>query len=426
MKKILSFFFVLCVLVPFSTAIAQEVTPSIVDTTIPVSEGIRTAVNAWLETSAPAPLPYWAITYVGEENEETGDIFVSVVALAVADHNVQWRITDNSVVTWMGSVIVHADQTVEVYSDGGYAEDQARKVGGKLATPLLDGGGGNVRFPWDSGTSMMYGTRGVHAAGGGADYAVGFSAVDFLGGNDLGSGVASDRVYAVATGEVDYVCQDPVTTLIRTENTETNDYYIYAHLLENLHLTEGYTFYQGDYIGSLKHGTFDDNCGWAEQTAQHYHLHFGFKFSGGYFAMEGCVLSLSSQKWTCGTKTITTGQFIMNGWGMDPNASGDDANAYSQQTNFWDYMLLGASEMWDQFIIQNMPDHTANQFLYALYNGISVSVRVARVMVYSNINLGHLVAAVIFGLGIKAVLGLAEFVMFLFKAWKSLIPIIGA
>jgi hypothetical protein len=427
MKKTIVLFLLLCAFIPMSVH-AQE-TPHVIDTTIPVDGVLRTDINTWLSQSAPAPEIYWAITYVGKPDEDNGDVFVSVVALDIDAPTTKWHITDNTVVTWMGSVIVHADNTVEVYSDGGYAEEQqARRNGVKLAAPKLDGGGSNVRFPWDSGMSMMYGTRGIHEAGGGGQYAQGFSAVDFIGGDDLGASVASNRIYAVANGTVDYVCQDPTTTLVRTANTQTGDYYIYAHLLENVNLTEDYSFYQGDYIGSLKYGTFDDNCGWAEQTAKHYHLHFGFRPANGFFTLEDCTLSMASQEWKCGNnETVKVGQFITNGYGQGSIPTiGDDAGTYSKLINFWDLMLGGASQMWDKFVIANMPDHTTNTFLYALYNGVSVAIRVARVMVYSNINLGHLVAVLVFAMGIKVLFGIAEFVMFLFKAWKSLVPILGA
>lgn len=422
-KKIILVFLFVMLILPINTALADEI-PSVVDTSIPVNADIRAAVDGWLSVSAPAPYPYWAITYVNKQTES--ETFVSLVALDLPDPtNKTWHITDDDIVKWMGSIIVYANNSVELYSDGGYDDNAQASSAVKMAIPLSDGGGPNVRFPWNSGMSMMYGTRGVHAAGGGAAYAVGFSAVDFLGGADLGSGVASDQVYAVATGSVDYVCQDPTTTLIRTENTSTGDYYIYAHLLENSTLTEDYTFSQGALIGTLKHGSFDDNCGWAEQTAQHYHLHFGFKPSNGYFTMEGCVLDMDSEKWTCGTNEVSTGGFLRGGTGA-PVPGDDDGGTIGATPSFWDLMVTGAVSMWSQFVVSNMPDHTTNQFLYALYNAISITVRIARVMVYSNINLGHFMAALFFSVAIKTVLGLAEFSAFILKAWKSLVPIAGA
>jgi hypothetical protein len=419
MKKIISSLFLVLVLaIPFSIASAQETTPSIVTTTIPVDADIRAAVDVWLAESAPVALPYWAITYV-KVNE--ADKFVSLAAINIQSPTAtKWHITDENILGWMGSIIVHADNSVELYSDGGYA----RGGGSKLAMPSLGpGGGSNIRFPWQSGASMMYGPSGVHAAGGGGSYATGFVAVDFLGGDDLGSGVADNHVYAVDAGTVDYVCADNTTTLIRTHNSTTDDYYIYAHILSNASLEENHAFGKGSMIGSLKYGTFDDNCGWATQTAKHYHLHFGFKSSNNAFQMENCILSTSTEKWACGTKTVATGGYLFS---TGSGTTGDDGGVSVTQMSFWDYVLSGAVSMWDQFIIANLPDHNANQFMYVLYNAIAITLKIVRVMVYSNLNLGHFMAALLFGFVIKTILGIAEFIVFLFKAWKSLVPIIGA
>jgi hypothetical protein len=422
MKKIFAISLLVMFLLAPGSAHAQEV-PHIADTTIPVDADLKSAVDAWLSVSAPISIPNWVITYVGQTNEETGDTFVSLAALDIAlPSETVWHITDDNIVKWFGSVIVHADDSIDVFSDGGYSQ-QANMGGSKLSSPKPDGGGSNVRFPWESGASMMYGTRGIHAAGGGAEYAVGFSAVDFLGGDDLGSGVASNKVYAVAEGEIDYVCTDANTTLIRTANTETDDYYIYAHLLDNSTLTEQYTYYQGDYIGSLKYGTFDDNCSWADQTAKHYHLHFGFKPANGFFIMEGCTLDMESGNWTCGSNTVRPGGYLRGGTGAP--VIGDDKSASGQMFTFWDYALTGGVSMWKQFIVDHMPDHQANQFLYAMYNGVSVAIRISRVLVYSNINLNHFMAVFFFAMTIRFSMAILEFIVFLFKAWRSLVPIFG-
>jgi hypothetical protein len=44
------------------------------------------------------------------------------------------------------------------------------------------------------------------------------------------------------------------------------------------------------------------------------------------------------------------------------------------------------------------------------------------VMVYSNINLGHLMAVLFVALIVKSLFGVAEMFMFLLKAYKSLFP----
>jgi hypothetical protein len=73
-----------------------------------------------------------------------------------------------------------------------------------------------------------------------------------------------------------------------------------------------------------------------------------------------------------------------------------------------------------------MPTHKAIQYTYVIYSTVKLMIKIARVMVYSNINLGYLFAVVVIGMGVKILFGLAEFIVFLFKAWKSLVPIIGA
>jgi hypothetical protein len=409
--------FLAVVFVPNRGALAQGETPHIFDTTLPVDPDVKAAVDVWLASSAPLPLPYWAITYVGDNT--TGGIFVSLVALNLSDPDAIWHITDSETVAWMGSVIVNADASVYLYSDGGQGE-QSSAI--KFARPSIEAGGGsNIRFPWEAGATMMYGPSGVHAAGGGGAYAAGFSAVDFLGGDDLGSGVATNKAYAVATGSVDYVCADDTSTLVRTENTTTNDYYIYAHLLANANLTEGHAFSQGALIGSLKYGSFDDNCGYAAQTAKHYHLHFGFKPANNAFRMEGCILSLVTSKWTCGTETISTGQFLKGGGGGESN-TGDDAGISSTQPSFWDYILSGTVSIWDKLVVQNLPPHKTLEYTYVIYNTVKLMVRIGRVMVYSNINLGHLMAVLLIGINIRLILGTAELAVFIAKVWKTLIP----
>jgi hypothetical protein len=195
MRKILlvlTVFLLVLSILPITGVHAEGETPSVVDTTIPVDAVLIDDINVWLASNAPAPYPYWAITYAGEP-DALEDTFVSLVAIDVTDPNAKWYMedrhpedgVDESVVRWMGSVIVHSNHSVSVFSDGGYSKDmQARRNILKLAMPVFlppkDGGGSNVRFPWEFGKSMMYGTRGIHAAGGGGAYAIGFSAVDFL------------------------------------------------------------------------------------------------------------------------------------------------------------------------------------------------------------------------------------------------------
>ncbi len=432
MKKAFTFIVIFLVLVaslPFNDARAQSITPSVVDTTTPVDAGVRTAVEAWLGLSAPVPLPYWAITYVETRGDDT---LVSIAALNIASPSDPWRMVDSDTVSWIGTVIIRADQSVEMYSTE--PEPEAAYNPFKIAMPVLPapGGGSYLRFPWKSGSTMMYGPRGVHAAGGGGAYATGFVAVDFVGGDDMGSGVAPSNAYAVSSGVVDYVCADDTTTLVRTHNSSADDYFIYAHLLDNANLVMDHSFGSGLLLGSLKYGSFDDNCGWAEQQDDHYHLHFGFETANNAMRLEGCILNTTNQKWTCGTQTISTGQFLIGGGGVGSGTgtgtgTGDDGTGASvAQPSFWDYVVIGVVSIWDKTVVQNMPSHTTLQYTYVIYSSAKLAIRMARVLVHSNVNLGPLIMVILFGMGIRVIFGIAEFIVFLFKAWKSLVPILGA
>jgi len=134
---------------------------------------------------------------------------------------------------------------------------------------------------------------------------------------------------------------------------------------------------------------------------------------------------MSTKKWTCGTDVISTGGFLRGGGG-GASATGDDAGVSAEQPSFWDYAISGAVTIWHRTVIAALPSHSTIQYTYVVYSTIKIVLRIARVMVYSNINLGHFMAVFYLAFIAKTILSIAEFIVFLFKAWKSLIPIFGA
>ena len=152
----IALFLIVVASLPFGNVLAQNEAPLIVDTTRPVDGSIRSAVEAWLGLSAPVPLPYWAITYVEARGEDT---LVSIVALDIFTPSDPWHFTDSNDVAWLGTVIVHADYSVEMYS----SEPEPTSGVIQLASlvmpdlPASAGGGVNIRFPWQAGGTMMYG-----------------------------------------------------------------------------------------------------------------------------------------------------------------------------------------------------------------------------------------------------------------------------
>lgn len=397
---------------------AQETGGQIVDTTTPISAELRASINAWLAVSAPAAVPFWAVTYVQPEGSYT---YVSLVGLDLTDPEAAWSLEDGQAV-WAGTVKVFADGSVELRSQ----PPQASAEGLKLAAPILPaaGGGSYVNFPWQSGKKMMFGSRGVHGSG---DYGTsGMLAVDLVGGDNLGSGVAGPNIYASDGGTVDYVCDDGTSVAIRTHNTTTGDYFIYAHLMDNTNLAMDHVFLKNSAIGVLRYGSFNDTCGWAEQQASNYHLHWMFTPAGGSFRAENCILSISDKKWACGATTVNIGGYIFGGGGSGTTGTGGDDPTINGDVTFFDFFLVGAVSIFDKALFKYLPSHNAFAFTQVLYNTIKLTLRVVRVLVYGNINLAPLMTILIAAVGIKLTFGTIWLVAFVLKAWKSLIPIVGA
>lgn len=403
MKKLSPIFILLIALFAAVPVGAQGPAAHVFHNTVPVNDEIRAALDAWLPVNAPAPTPYYSITYV--EPVSMTETIVSLAALPTND--LAWRFTDG--VVWAGSVVVLNDGSVSYYNPEPVAH--APRLA-NLIEPA-PGGGANIRFPWAAGSTMMYGRAAVHAGG----YSTSYLAVDFVGGDDMGSGVAGPQVYAVAAGEINYICDDGTSVAIGMVDAVNNNNYIYAHLIDNGNLTMSNTFNQGALIGTLKYGTFDDTCGNADQQNNHYHLHFGFEPANNAFRMENCILNTSTEKWLCGTTTISTGQFLRGGGGAAQGVS---------QPSFWDYLVAGVVTVYDKAVVQNLPNHSAFQFTYVIYSTVKLTLKILFVLVYSNVNLGPLFTVIGIGLTFKALLATAEFVVFLLKAWKSLVPVFGA
>jgi hypothetical protein len=187
----------------------------------------------------------------------------------------------------------------------------------------VTGGSGGLVFPWQSGTYAIYGQEGVHhdvnCTGGCA--LPGDDAVDFVSGDSLGSGAMPPYAYAAQAGTVIWSCQGAHNGGIILSSS--NGKFMYFHLAPGQSaFTLGTTFQQGEAIGRLAYGTFNDTpCGWASQGASSYHLHFAWVPSGNTFLMGGCILDLATQNWLCGTTTIGVLGHLMNSGNTSPGPS---------------------------------------------------------------------------------------------------------
>jgi hypothetical protein len=420
MKRIAIFIVLLFGLIA-SPARAQSETARIVQTTKPISAELRAALDAWLAVSPPAPYIYYAVTYTQAVGIE--DTYASLVALNITGPDDEWHFTEDengeSKVVWFGTVKVYADGTVEKYVPpdqvAAYKPFAPIKLAAlepfipSLLSPLPSAGGGAyVRFPFQSAKAVKYGILGVHGAGYTSYTNSSWWAVDLVSGDGMGSGAANDSVYASTSGSVDFVCEGTDAWTVGVSGG--GDSFIYAHMLENANLTMGHAFTRGSVIGTLIHGSYTDDCGWAVQQADNWHLHWGFiKSSSNSFQAEGCILS-ADQYWTCGTTKVKPTNYL-NHYGSittDNNGTithGEDSGM-GDAPSFFDNLVQGAGEIFAFLFTNNLPEHgSPSTFITPIINGVKIVFRIAWVLLRGNFNFVPAIAAVVLLLTTKFLMG---------------------
>ncbi|MBN1965310.1 MAG: DUF11 domain-containing protein [Anaerolineae bacterium] len=277
--------------------------------TVAVEDAVLAAVEGALVagTGTLPASPYYAITALRSED---GWRFVSVAGLGATNERFPrgWSLDD---ATWLGVVLARQDAagawTGAVEGTAAYSALLAEVPGDilsaaqradldPLARPPTPPELFTYRFPWQPGTWMMYGILGVHNNGF-ASVVPNWRAVDFESDGDTGAGHAPNAVLAAHTGTITYLCDDGLSVAFRINND-----IFYTHLLLNSGLYTGSTFAQGQWMGQLKTGPFSDNCGWADQAANWFHLHWGFPDAGTFIA-EDWVLDLATGLWHRGGET---------------------------------------------------------------------------------------------------------------------------
>jgi len=428
--------FLILVLLVFLVAApvqAQGETPYIIRTMKPISTELRGDLNDWLATSPPSDAQYYIVTYFKVRSSNT---LVSLVGVNLAAPDAPWSFEDGGV-TWMGSVSVN-NTSGQVAP---FLQPQAHGAAHLAAPSLAPGGGSYVAFPFAAGSAAQYGPKGVHSAGYGTS---GLVAVDLVGGDNLGASSMPPYTYASDVGTVDYVCDDGTSVAIRTYNSTTGDYFLYAHMLNNANLEVDHDFAQGELLDSLKYGSFgapDTGCGYADQGASTYHVHWAFVPASGKFQAGSCVLTVSTQNWQCGSTLVHTGSTLTGGGGVGGGSSisgystggglagsgGYSSSGYSsggalRDPTFWDYLLTFVATIINA-IIAPLPSHHPFQYTYMLFNMVEMVFRLAFVLVASNINLAPLFIVAGIGIGIKAIFGIVDLVLMFFRAIKQLVPV---
>jgi hypothetical protein len=414
---------------------AQEPPPFVAQTVKPISSELKDALDAWLAVSPPSDAPYYIVTYTRTRGTDT---VVSLAGVDLPSPDAEWSFEDGTTTVWIGTVIVSDVGEVSPLSVAMTTPRRDLFASISRAPLPAPGGGSYLTFPFQQGSTAMYGPRGVHDAGYGTS---GMVAVDLVGGDDMGASAMPPYVFASDAGIVDYVCDDGTSVAVRTYNEDTGDYFIYAHMLDNENLEIDVEFGAGEMLGSLKYGSFDPthpNCGWAEQASNHYHVHWGIVPASGRYQAAGCLLTVSSQTWDCGGgETVRVGEYLAGGGGYtggtSTTGSGQDGTAGTGSAGvalntptFWDYMLAGLLSIVDKGLIQLLPEHEPFEFTYVIFNVISLVFRMVWVFAASNVSFVWLFRVILVGMTVKAVFGILWVVAFIFKAWKSVVPILGA
>lgn len=391
-----------------SPAMAQTA-PHIVATTRPMDGALRDQVNAWLVDHAPHPSPFYAVTY--SKTRTIGESIVSLAALNITSDSDAWTVQENGV--WFGTILVGYDGQVTPYGNF-----QASGAFAKRAAPMPVGGARSVRFPWAAGSTMMYGRGGVSAVP--SSEMVSWT---FVGGTDMGSGVANSSVFASAPGTVDYICEDETVTMRVTGGDES---IMYGNLNPNATMGMGETYTKGELIGTLVSGPYSDNCGSAAQSESRYSLYMASVPSDdGDYRIEDCTMNVENETWTCvsddsSTTTVTPGEFLEGGGGV--SEYGESAVT---DPGFWDYLLSGVVSIWHRLVVSLLPDHQAFELAYVIYGGVKLTLKLGYIILRSNVNMTYLAVSLGVIVAIKTFFGAATIGMFLVKTFMTLVRGIG-
>jgi len=290
---------------------------TIITGTVVVESSIDIAVQEALVNANEVLSPvsdYYAITDLSYFDQW---LFVSVIGLAGISSDLSWNLLDNG--TWFGLVLLKADRDGN-WSGALEGTDEFSQILYEIPSNILEDDtklnldpltraeiplSGYI-FPWQTGKSMKYGSLGVHDNGF-PGVVTGWKAVDFVSDGDTGAGHAPNQLLASASGTINYKCTPGAgqnSTAIRIGDL------MYTHMVNDGNLYVGRYFSQGETMGMMKAGSFSENCGYADQSAQSFHVHWGFPNTGSLQA-GGWTLTFADQTWRRGGETRVPGQWML-------------------------------------------------------------------------------------------------------------------
>lgn len=192
-------------------------------------------------------------------------------------------------------------------------------------------------FPWYPGKVVSYGVLGVHDFG--YEYNLpGWKAVDFVSSPIISGTLSAPNMwYASQRGIIAMLCNDGTQVAFRINN------FAYLHLVPNYKHTTFYVVEQGEELGAAVQGTYNTQCGYADQTSETYHLHMGFPANSNPVFEEFRLIE-SSETWiNSAGVVISPTMFLTSTWNTSPVDIPPDPGNYGvyDGTNFWDYFQNG-------------------------------------------------------------------------------------
>jgi len=420
---------------------AQAEPGQIVSINSPISSELRATLDTWLQ-DPPSEAVYYAVTYTQSTGNGT---YVSIAGLDLDSPEEEWSLTGTTSTDTEGNVSVENKvlwmDTILVGEDGSisypFQRPQASAIfknAMPIEAPLYGAGGGAyVMFPWQPAKAVQYGIAGLHMAELG--WNVGY-AVDLKSGSEMGSGAASDAVYASAGGTVSYMCDFGGAIAFRITGA---DDFLYANLLSNENLQIGETFSPGEKLGTLRHGSFVDPCASVVQTNSQWELHWGFILSSDYkFQAEGCILKGNFNPltgafisplatWTCGNTKVKPLGFLYHYGNISASPENGTIGTHVLVGNgggpsFWEYLLEGATNILNILILDKLPAHDSsmNTFINAIMNGVKIVFRIVNVLIRGNLNLAPAATVILIAIGVKMALGTLTLAGYILRIIKSI------
>lgn len=379
--------------------------------TVSVPSVIQDGVAQALLANNPAPdAGYYAITNYTTRQVVT---VVSVAALRQEADPQAWNLDD---AIWLGTVALSGDTFAvtgsQEYSaltqDVFYGDLPANRPGitaeGGEDGPYLD----SPMLPFKPGTRVIFGTRGVHPAG----YSrTGWVAVDLVSGSDLGATAATNEVYGAKDEEITYVCRDNNSIAVLT------DTFIYAHMVDNPALQEGYNIRRGVMFGTMVVGSFTDSCGWASQQPNHWHLHFGMNGTQTVDFL-GWTFRPYEEAFVRGGTVVRKNEWLNNPGVVAGDDVITDPGAELSGANFWDGIVVALVNYLKDGALTLFPERSETNLQDAYINSSGAILRVFFIMLKTSFSL----AVFGFVVGVMFVLEPARVIYKLYIAVKKAIP----